>query len=386
MRQLRIPAMLVVFGLLAAACGQSGPSGALTELPAAEGELNLVIWAGYADEAADDTTDDWALQFEEATGCQVNAQPMIDSANGVELLQSGQYDGGSFSGDATLRLIAGGDVAPVNLDLIPNYADVFDTLKGQPHNTVDGVPYGVPHGFGANVLLYNTDTFTTAPTSWDPIWNPDSPAAGKISIYNAPIFIADAALRLKTTNDNEFGIDDPYQLTEEQFNAAVALLTEQSNIVGEYWGLPTDQITSFGSGDMLAGTSWQYQQLNMPDAPVAALKPDDYATGWSDTWMIATNAAHPGCMYRWMDWIISPEINAEATIWFGEAPVSQAACDAAEVQSPGHCEAYHATDAAYWEDVWFWSTPREDCNDTDDATTCKTMEDWINAWLEITGA
>ena len=386
MRQLRIPALLAVVGLLAAACGQSGPSGALTELPAAEGELNLIIWACYADESPTDTTDDWASEFEAATGCQVNSQPMIDSADGVHLLQSGQYDGGSFSGDATLRLITGGDVAPVNLDLIPNYADVFDTLKGQPHNTVDGVPYGVPHGFGANVLLYNTDTFTTAPTTWDPIWNPDSPAAGKISVYNAPIFIADAALRLKTTNDNEFGIDDPYQLTEEQFNAAVDLLRQQSDIVGEYWGLPTDQITSFGSGDMLAGTSWQYQQLNMPDAPVAAFKPDDYATGWSDTWMIATDAAHPGCMYRWMDWIISPEVNAEATIWFGEAPVSQAACEAAEALSPGHCEAYHATDAAYWEDVWFWSTPREDCNDTDEATTCKTFEDWINAWLEITGA
>lgn len=387
MRHLRIPALFVMTGLVAAACGTGAPSGALTELPPAEGELNLIVWGGYADESPDDTTDDWASEFEAATGCQVNSQPMIDSADGVHLLQSGQYDGGSFSGDATLRLITGGDVAPVNLDLIPNYADVFDTLKGQPHNTVDGVPYGVPHGFGANVLLYNTDTFTTAPTTWDPIWNPDSPAAGKISIYNGPIFIADAALRLKTTNDNEFGIDDPYQLTEEQFNAAVALLQEQSNIVGEYWSYATDQLTSFGSGDMLAGTSWQYQQLNMPeDTPVAAVKPDDYATGWSDTWMIATNAAHPGCMYRWMDWIISPEINAEATIWFGEAPVSQAACDAAEVQSPGHCEAYHATDAAYWEDVWFWSTPREDCNDTDEATTCKTMEDWINAWVEITGA
>ncbi len=385
-RKFTFAATLVTVALVLAACGSSVPSGALESVPDAEGELNLVVWGGYADKSTTDTTDDWALGFEDATGCTVNAQPMIDSADGVHLLQSGQYDGGSFSGDATLRLIAGGDVAPVNLDLIPNYADVFDTLKGQPHNTVDGVPYGVPHGFGANVLLYNTDTFADAPTTWDSIWDPNSPAAGKVSIYNGPIFIADAALRLKTTNDNEFGVDDPYQLNEEQFDAAVALLQEQNAIVGEYWGYATDQITSFGAGDMLAGSSWQYMANNLPDAPVAATKPDDYATGWSDTWMIATDAAHPGCMYRWMDWIISPEVNAEATIWFGEAPVSQAACDAAEELSPGHCDSYHATDAAYWEDVWFWSTPREDCNDTDEATTCKSFEDWINAWLEITGA
>ena len=389
MRHLRIPAMLVVFGVLAAACGSPAPSGMLNELPAAEGELNLIIWAGYAENGANDPTFDWVTPFEDDTGCQVNTTDMTDSANGVELLQGGQYDGGSFSGDATLRLIAGEDVAPVNTDLIPNYANVFDNLKGQSHNTVDGVPYGVPQGWGANILMYNTDTFSSAPTSWDPIWNADSPAAGHVSVYNSSIFIADAALRLKTTNDNEFGIDNPYQLTEEQFNAAVDLLNEQNAIVGEYWNYATDQITSFGNGDMLAGTSWQYMLNNLPDAPVAGVKPDDYATGWSDTWMIASEAAHPGCMYRWMNWIISAEANAPSTIWFGEAPVSQEACDYAETWQDGayagHCESYHATDTAYHDSLAFWETPREDCNDDDAATTCKSIDDWINAWTEITG-
>ena len=44
----------------------------------------------------------------------------------------------SASGDATLRLIAAGDVAPVNTELIENYADVYDGLKDQKHNSVDG--------------------------------------------------------------------------------------------------------------------------------------------------------------------------------------------------------------------------------------------------------
>jgi len=384
MRHLRIPAMVAVFALIAAACGTSAPSGALTELPPAEGELNLVIWAGYAETGANDENYDWVNPFQEETGCQVHTQDMTDSANGVELLQSGQYDGGSFSGDATLRLIAGGDVAPVNVELIPNYADVFEGLKGQPHNTIDGVPYGTPHGRGANLLLYNTDTFPEAPTSWDPVWDADSPAAGHVSVYNSAIYIADAALRLMDTNP-DLGIEDPYQLNEEQFAAAIDLLNEQNAIVGEYWNYATDQITSFGSGDMLAGTSWQYQYLNLPDAPVGIVKPAEGTTGWSDTWMIASEAAHPGCMYRWMDWMLSPEANAQATVWFGEAPVTQAACDRAEEISPNHCADYHATDEPYFEDVWFWSTPREDCNDTDDATTCKTIEDWINAWTEVTG-
>ena len=72
-------------------------------------------------------------------------------------MQTGNYDLVSASGDASNRLIASGTVQPINLNLIPNYADVFEGLKGQPHNTVDGVPYGVPHGRGANLLMYNTE-------------------------------------------------------------------------------------------------------------------------------------------------------------------------------------------------------------------------------------
>jgi len=388
MRTLKIAGLLTALALIASACGSDTPSGMATELPAAEDTLNLVIWAGYAEDGSNDPNFDWVNPFEEETGCQVNTTDGVDSTNMVSLMATGQYDGVSASGDATLRMIAAGTVAPVNLDLIPNYENVFDALKNQPHNTVDGVSYGVPHGRGANVLLYNTETFPEAPTSWDVVWDADSPAAGKISVYNYMIYIADAALHLKQTNP-ELGIDDIYQLNEEQFNAAVALLEQQSDIVGERWNLATDQITSFGSGAMLAGTSWQYQLntilLENPDAPVAATLPDEGSTGWSDTWMIASNAAHPGCMYRWMNWMLDPNTSAQATVWFGEAPTSPEACEEAEAMSPGHCDTFHATDEAYFDKVAFWSTPRADCNDDDDSTTCKDVDDWTEAWTTITG-
>jgi putative spermidine/putrescine transport system substrate-binding protein len=380
--------MLAGLALVASACGSDTPSGMATSLPDAEDELNLVIWTGYAEDGSNDPAYDWVTPFEEETGCQVNTTDGVDSTNMVSLMATGQYDGVSASGDATLRMISAGTVAPVNLELIPNYENVFDSLKNQPHNTVDGVAYGVPHGRGANVLLYNTETFPEPPTSWDVIWDADSPAAGKISIYNYMIFIADAALHLQQTNP-DLGIEDIYQLNDEQFNAAVELLQEQSAIVGERWNLAADQITSFGSGAMLAGSSWQYQLNTIlaenPDAPVAATLPEEGSTGWSDTWMIASDAAHPGCMYRWMNWMLDPHTSALATIWFGEAPTSAEACEEAEAISPGHCDTFHAEDEEYFERVHFWSTPRADCNDDDDSTNCKDVDDWTEAWTTITG-
>ncbi len=386
MMRLRIPAMIVAVGMVVSACSQGStlPSGALASVGPGEGELDLVIWTGYAESGKNDSAYDWVTPFQDATQCIVKTQDGTDSANMVQLMQTGQYDGVSASGDATLRLIRGGEVAPVNLDLIPNYANVFAGLKDQPHNTVDGVSYGVPHGRGANVLIYNTDTFPTAPTSWSVVWENDSPATGKISAYNSAIYIADAALYLMK-HKPDLKITNPYELDDAQFAAAVDLLKQQNKIIGQYWGTAAQQIESFAAGDMLAGTTWQYQVNQLTDSPVAATLPDEGSTGWSDTWMISSKAKHPNCMYKWMDWIISPTANAQATVWFGEAPVSQAACVEAEKLSPGHCDTFHATDEEYFKKIYLWNTPSKECGDARGAV-CKDFTDWTTAWTDITGA
>ena len=223
-----------------------------------EGELNLVIWAGYAEDGSTYPEYDWVTPFEDATGCQVNAKVQADSANGVQLLQSGEYDGGAFSGNATDRLMAGGDVAPVNVDLLQNYAKVFEGLKNKPHNSLDGVPYGVPHGRGPNLLIWNTEEVDEQ-TTWNGLWEDSAQYAGKLSIFDSPDFIADASLHLMATQP-ELGITNPYQLTQAQFDAAIDLLETLEPRARQYWNGVTfgEQITAFASGDVTIGTTWQY--------------------------------------------------------------------------------------------------------------------------------
>ena len=388
MRNLRIPAGIATLALVLAACGgdSGSPSGGQTidEIGEGEGALNLVIWTGYAERGENDATYDWVTPFEEETGCQVTTQDMSDSNNGVSLIQSGEYDGISASGDATTRLIASGLAAPINTDVFENYDAVFDSLKDLPHNTVDGVNYGVPHGRGANVLAWNTETITDAPSSWDVIWEQGADYAGDISIYDSSIFIADAALHLMSAQP-DLGIEDPYQLTQEQFDAAIALLQDLDANDPLYWGTAADQIASFDSGDVTVGTTWQYQVNNITGATVESTLPEEGSTGWSDTWMMYSEAEHPNCMLMWMDHMMSPEASAQATVWFGEAPTSEAACEAAEELSPGHCDTFHATDEEYFDRVHYWATPQEDCADEDDATTCVTQEDWVDAWTTLRG-
>jgi len=375
---------LVAFMLLLAGCGggdDNTTSAELQRVGKGEGQVDLISWSGYVEPQ-------WTKPFERQTGCKVNNKVAGTSDEMIQLMRSGQYDGVSASGNASARLVDGGDVDPVNVDLVPNYRTIFEDLKDQPYNTFDGTHYGIPHGRGANLLMWNTNDVTPNPTSWDVILDPRKAAKyqGKISAYDDPIYIADAAVYLKA-HQPDLGIDNPYELNQEQFDAAVNLLKEQRPNVGEYWSVAAKQISAFANGDDQIGTTWQYQYFTLKDSgePVAAspasqgFLPSEGATGWSDTWMISSQAQHPNCMYKWMNWIVSPTANAQVAEFFGEAPAQSLACD--QTADRNFCAKYHAGNPGFWRRVYYWETPVGDCGGSD----CKDYNDWVQAWTEIKG-
>jgi putative spermidine/putrescine transport system substrate-binding protein len=378
--------LVVLLAFAAAGCGGDGGSkneSAKKEVGAGEGKLNLIAWAGYVEDGSTDPKQDWVTPFEQQTGCQTSVKVAGSSDEMVTLMRTGGYDGVSASGDASLRLVAGGDVAPVNVDLVPNYKDVIPALKDQPYNTVDDVHYGIPHGRGANLLMWRTDKVKPAPTSWSVVFDPSSSYKGHITAYDRPIYIADAAVYLKATQP-DLKITNPYELDDDQFNAAVDLLKQQRKVAGEYWTDATKEIQAFTSGSTLVGTTWQYQAntLETSKVPVKAILPKEGSTGWSDTWMIHSKAKHPNCMYMWLDWVISPKVNAQIAEWFGEAPANSKSC--ALTVTKNHCEIFHASDEAYFDKVAYWNTPEADCGD-DRGDKCKDYSEWTQAWTEIKG-
>ena len=379
--------LAAVLSFVAAGCGGSsskseGPK-TLDKLGAGEGQVNLIAWAGYVESGQTDPKVDWVTPFTHATGCKVNVKVGNTSDEMVTLMRTGNYDGVSASGDATLRLIAAGDVAPVNTDLVPNYADVYDQLKNQGFNSVDGQMYGIPHGRGANLLMWRTDKVSPAPDSWGAVFDANSPYKGKVTAYDSPIYIADAALYLMKTKP-DLGIKNPYELDDKQFTASVDLLKQQRKIIGEYWSDYTKDQAAFAGGNSVLGTTWQViaNLLEADKAKVQTILPKEGATGWSDTWMISSKAKHPNCMYKWMNHIISPKANAEVAEWFGEAPSNPKAC--AMTAAKDHCAIYHANDKAYFDRVWYWTTPQKDCGD-DRGDVCKDYSEWVQAWTEIKG-
>jgi putative spermidine/putrescine transport system substrate-binding protein len=345
-----------------------------------EGQLNLIAWEGYAQT-------EWVKPFEKQTGCQVNAKYAGTSSEMVALMANGgggQYDLVSASGDADLRLIYGGDVRPVNISLIPDWKNFHPFLQAPPFNTINGVHYGVSLQFGPNDLLYSTKTFPNGPPkSWSVIYSKQY--SGQITIPNNPIQIADAALYL-SYHQKSLGITDPYELTQTQFNAAVNLLKQERPLIKKYWDLASQEISLFASGTTVVGAAWPYQTnvLQSSHYKVADTIPEEGATGWADTWMLAAKAPHPNCAYMWMKWVSTPKVQAEQALSFGETPANKLACAIMNQLQKGGCAAYHANEPeSYFATLKFWKTPLSTCDNG--KNDCVPFQNWVTAWTQITG-
>ena len=397
--RLRSAVTLMAVATLVGACSATGvasqpPSGSAaptsslpTSVGEGEGAIKVLAWPGYVEDGSTSPDVDWMSEWEEETGCELEVQVFGTSDEAFSLFTTNpeEFDVTSASGDASNRLAAAGFVQPVNVELIPSYADVFEELKNQPWNTFNGVNYGVPHGRGANLLMWRSDEVDPAPDAWASIFDPESDYAGKFSVYDAPIYIADAAIYLMATQP-DLKITNPYALDDTQFKAAVDLLKAQKPAVGEYWSDYNKQITSFTSGDTVIGTTWQViaNVLEDTDVPVETVKPVEGSTGWSDTWMINSKTKRINCAYKFIDHIVSPEVNIQIAEYFGEAPANSKSCELAT--NPDHCEIFHAEEDEYWADVWYWTTPIEACLDGRTDVTCKDFADWVDAWTEIKAA
>jgi putative spermidine/putrescine transport system substrate-binding protein len=357
--------------------GQTVPTAnlpVLQKVGKGEGQLNLIAWEGYLDPK-------WVKPFEQQTGCQVNAKYAGSSDEMVSLMKGGgggQYDMVSSSGDADLRILYAGDAHPVNIKLIPAWKDFFPAFQSPAFNTINGVHYGISLQWGPNVLMYNTKDFSSAPTSWNVIY--DSKYKGEVTVPDNPIQIADAAVYLKK-HQPSLGITDPYELTQPQFQAAVKLLASQKPLIEKYWSLASQEIFDFKNGNATVGAGWPYQvsTLKAANFPIGTTIPSEGATGWADTWMLAKNAPHMNCAYMWMQYISTPKVQAQQAVTYGETPDNKLACAEMDKLQAGSCAEYHANaPQSYFDTISLWKTPLATCDDG--KNNCVPYAQWVSAW------
>ena len=371
---------------LCATAGLAAAQEMKTELGAGEGQVDIVAWPGYIERGQTDKNFDWVTDFEAKTQCKVNIKTAGTSDEMVALMNEGGFDLVTASGDASLRLISGKRVQPINTALIPSWSTVDERLQNAPWHTVGGVHYGVPYQWGANVLAYNTNVFKEAPTSWSVVFEeqnlPDGKSnKGRVQAFDGPIYIADAALYLMAKKP-ELGIKDPYELTEEQYKAALDLLRAQRNMVGRYWHDAFIQIDDFKNEGVVASSSWPFQVnlLQADKQPIASTIPVEGATGWADTTMMHADAAHPNCAYMWMEHSINPKLQGDLAAWFGSVPAVPAACKGNALLTDAGCE---TNGFGNFEKIHFWRTPVAKCETQ--SAGCVPYYRWVTDMIAVLG-
>ncbi len=378
--------MLLALSMAMVANAQDGMM--MMEMGEPEGQVTIVSWAGYVERGATDPAFDWVTDFEAETGCMVTNKVAATSDEMVALMNEGGFDLVTASGDASLRLVAGKRVQPINVDLIPSWSTVDERLQEAPWHYVDGMHYGVPYQWGSNILMYSTEVFgDTPPDSWSVTFEeqtlPDGESnAGRVQAYDGAIFIADAALYLMHHNP-ELGITDPYSLDRTQFDAALNLLRQQRELVGRYWHDAFIQIDDFTNEGVAASGSFPFQ-VNLlvgAGAPIASTVPVEGATGWADTTMMSVDSPNPNCAYLWLEHSINPKLQGDLAAWFGSVPSVLAACEGNELLGESGCE---TNGLGNFDRIAFWRTPTATCADGR-GDVCVPYYEWVTNYIAVIG-
>ncbi|WP_436764394.1 ABC transporter substrate-binding protein [Streptosporangium sp. V21-05] len=407
LRRARLGALLGVGGLALAACAQPGavsaarpergPSPSATSVtpgttptptptststststptptPSAsigkgEGTLQVLTFQGYVEYGGTSSRANWLAPFEQETGCVVKLDRVRTSEEMAARFAAGTYDAVSPAPDLAGQLVAQGKVAPLDTGLVAGYKHIPKRLRELPGLREDGKVYGIPYLWGVNQVVHEGD-------------GPEGPAAlygaAPAAIRNSPLSIADAALALGGALPGP-EVEDPFQLTPAQLDAAVKLLAEGDGPGRVYWDDSLQLVRALSAGQVRIAQALPYHlDLFQRAGRPARARAGTPVTGWVDSWMLAARPASPNCAYRWLNWVSSAAAQRPSAAWTGLAPANPEACGG---QARRMCEIYRVRDGRWLRDIRFAARPTRDCGRR--GGECTDYADWAERWKQL---
>jgi putative spermidine/putrescine transport system substrate-binding protein/spermidine/putrescine transport system substrate-binding protein len=326
---------------------------------AAEGQLSLLVWEGYADQS-------FVKDFEKESGCKVQATYVGSNDDFAPKLAAGGgvYDLLSVSADAAEVLARAGFVEPIDTSKIAEWGNIYESFRTQKALNVDGQVYGVPFTWGANPFLYRTDKVSPEPTSIADLWSPKY--KGKIGMWDDKSMLYNAARML--------GISDPFNMTDEELEKVKAKLIEQKPLVRKYWSTAGELENLFASNEVWISYTWGGLMLNdliKQNIPVKEFTPKEGADGWADNWMIVKGSPNIDCAYNYINYMMSSKGQCGVSAVTGYSATNPIA--AKNCMSPEEFKAKHQDDINFVDQLHMWQAPPR-------------IEEYTNAWNAVKAA
>jgi putative spermidine/putrescine transport system substrate-binding protein len=96
--------------------------------------------------------------------------------------------------------------------------------------------------------------------------------------------------------------------------------------------------------------------------------------------MMAIDAPHPNCAYKWLEHSLNPKLQGDLAAWFGSVPVVLAACKGNELLTDAGCD---TNGLQNFDKIAFWKTPIADCGNG--KNDCVPYYEWVTNYVAVIG-
>ena len=284
-----------------AGCGGSGNSDAVEKY--GSDTLKIYLPGEYM---GDSVVPDFEKQF----GVKVIVEYFDSNEMMYTKLQAGDsYDILIPSDYMIERLIADNYLQKLDLSLIPNMANLDDSVKNlafDPDNS-----WSVPYFWGSVGIVYNHENVDSAvleAQGWEILRNTDY--AGRIYVYDSErdsFMMAFKALGYSMNTENEDEINTAYEwLSEMNATMSPAYVTDEviDNMIGGY-----KDIAVVYSGDATV--------ILDENESMSFFMPNEGTNIWYDSMIIPANAENPKLAHEFINYILSYDVAYDNTEYVG---------------------------------------------------------------------
>ncbi|NLL08160.1 MAG: spermidine/putrescine ABC transporter substrate-binding protein [Firmicutes bacterium] len=285
----RSAVLLVAVVLVLAAAGAAG---------AKEGEITLMTWGG------DFIPREIIQEFEQETGIRVHYKEAPSNEDMQSLLEANpdQYDLLVVTDYMVDILRQNGVLEVLDKTKMPNYANINPVYLGNYYDPTS--EYSIPYAISISLLLVNheeVEKLGAKPiTTYSDLWQPE--LRGKVVVVDWSVEIMGVALKSLGYEYNE---TDPAKVAE----ARDRLFALKPNIVRFETNTPEDSLIN---GEAVAGFMYSNQAVkgNAADPKLQPVFPTEGMPIFIDSWVMSKEAPNKDGAYKFLDFIMRPEIAA----------------------------------------------------------------------------
>jgi spermidine/putrescine-binding protein len=271
-----------------AGCGGQGGDGP-------NGRLNVYIWSSYL-------PDEVVQEFETAAGVKVNIETYDDNETLERKLQSGVsgFDLVVPSDYMVARLAAQKLIQPLDKAKLPGFANLDPAFLDQAFDP--GNQYSLPWVWGTTGIGYNKEKAGGEIDSWSVLF--DEKHQGRILMLEDTREVIAAALKSlgRSVNDT----------SDEAIAAGAEKLKRQKPLVKTYNSGDFANILASGDVDYAHAYNGELAKVVAESAgKLAYVVPKEGGVIWMDNICLVAGAKNAGNAYKFLDFILKPEVSAK---------------------------------------------------------------------------